>query len=90
MPLLLLFSGTVFTKGLSGSVGQVPWHKETTYQLPVAVWREIMDRFFPRGGLIRVRRDTFDALQRFKAVRAPADLGRRLGGAVQGGREAKP
>jgi hypothetical protein len=48
VPLLLLFSGTVFTKGVSGfSVGQVPW-----------------------AGWIRVRRDTLDALQRFKAVRA--------------------
>jgi hypothetical protein len=71
VPLLLLFSGTVFTKGLSGfSVDQVPWHKEATYRLPVAVWREIMDRFFPGAGWIRVRRDTLDALQRFKAVRA--------------------
>ena len=71
VPLLLLFSGTVFTKGLSGfSVGQVPWHKEATYRLPVTVWREIMDRFFPGAGWIRVRRDTLDALQRFKAVRA--------------------
>ena len=71
VPLLLLFSGTVFTKGISGfSVGQVPWHKEATYRLPVSVWREIMDRFFPGSGWIRVRRDTLDALQRFKAVRA--------------------
>ncbi|HEX7148434.1 MAG TPA: DUF6084 family protein [Actinomycetota bacterium] len=71
VPLLLLFSGTVFTKGLSGfSVGQVPWHKEATYRLPVSVWREIMDRFFPGGGWIRMRRDTLDTLQRFKAVRA--------------------
>jgi len=71
VPLLLLFSGTVFTKRASGfSVGQVPWHKEATYRLPVGVWREIMDRFFPGAGWIRVRRDTLDALQRFKAVRA--------------------
>jgi uncharacterized protein DUF6084 len=71
VPLLLLFSGTVFTKGLSGfSVEQVPWHKEATYRLPVSVWREIMDRFFPGSGWIRIRRDTLDALQRVKAVRA--------------------
>jgi hypothetical protein len=71
VPLLLLFSGTVFTKGPGGfSVGQVPWHKEASYRLPVAVWREIMDRFFPNGGWIRVRRDTLDALQRYKATRA--------------------
>jgi len=34
VPLLLLFSGTVFTKGTSGfSVSQVPWHKEAAYRL---------------------------------------------------------
>jgi hypothetical protein len=71
VPLLLLFSGTIFTKGLSGfSVTQVPWHKEARYRLPVSVWREIMDRFFPGAGWIRIRRDTLDALQRAKAVRA--------------------
>jgi Family of unknown function (DUF6084) len=71
VPLLLLFSGTVFTKRVGGfSVAPVPWHKEATYRLPVSVWREIMDRFFPGAGWIRVRRDTLDALQRFKAVRA--------------------
>jgi hypothetical protein len=71
VPLLLLFSGTVFTKGPGGfSVGQVPWHKEASYRLPVSVWREIMDRFFPGAGWIRLRRDTLDTLQRFKAVRA--------------------
>jgi hypothetical protein len=71
VPLLLLFSGTVFTKGPGGlSVGQVPWHKEASYRLPVAVWREIMDRFFPNSGWIRMRRDTLDALQRYKATRA--------------------
>jgi hypothetical protein len=71
VPMLLLFSGTVFTRDLGGfSVGQVPRHREAGYRLPVSVWREIMDRFFPGAGWIRVRRDTLDALQRFKAIRA--------------------
>lgn len=29
-----------------------------------------MDLYFPNGGWIRVRRDTLDGLQRFKAERA--------------------
>jgi hypothetical protein len=71
VPLLLLFSGTVFTERPGGfSVTQVPWHKEASYRLPVAVWREVMDRFFPNSGWIRMRRDTLDALQRYKATRA--------------------
>ena len=41
VPLALLFSGTVFTKGANGfGVEQVPWDCEASYALPVAVWRE--------------------------------------------------
>ena len=71
IPLLLLFSGTVFSKGPAGlSVNQVPWHKEAEYRLPVRVWTELMDIYFPNSGWIRMRRDTLDALQDFKARRA--------------------
>jgi hypothetical protein len=70
IPLLLLFSGSVFTKGTSGfAVQQVPWHKEAGYRLPVAVWRQLMDLYFPNSAWIRMRRDTVDALQRFKSQR---------------------
>ena len=71
IPLLLLFSGTVFQKGETGfAVEQVPWHKEAAFRLPVSVWREVMDLYFPNSGWIRMRRETLDALQRFKARRA--------------------
>jgi uncharacterized protein DUF6084 len=71
IPLLMLFSGTVFMKGETGLlVEQVPWHKECTYRLPVSVWDETMDAFFPGSAWIRMHRDTLDALQRFKSQRA--------------------
>ncbi len=71
IPLLLLFSGTVFAKAGSGfAVTQVPWHKEAAYRLPVRVWREVMDLYFPDSGWIRLRRETLDALQRYKATQA--------------------
>jgi hypothetical protein len=70
IPLLLLFSGSVFAKGETGlAVEQVPWHKEASYRLPVKVWRELMDLYFPNSAWIRMRRDTVDALQRFKSKR---------------------
>jgi hypothetical protein len=70
IPLLLLFSGSVFAKGETGlAVEQVPWHKEASYRLPVRVWRELMDLYFPNSAWIRMRRDTVDALQRFKSER---------------------
>lgn len=71
IPLLFLFSGTVFTDdGTRMQVQQVPWSKECTYRLPVAVWREAVDQHFPAGGWIRVRRETLDGLQRYKSAHA--------------------
>ncbi|WP_412537726.1 DUF6084 family protein [Longispora sp. K20-0274] len=68
VPLVFLFSGTVFTTGPGGlSVEQVPWHHEARYRLPVAVWRELMDLYFPGGGWIRLRRDTLSALQNYRS-----------------------
>ena len=70
IPLLLLFSGTVFAKGSSGlTVDQVPWHKEAEYRLPVAVWKEAMDLHFPGQAWIRMQRETLGSLQRFKSKR---------------------
>ncbi|MGH8860489.1 MAG: DUF6084 family protein, partial [Jatrophihabitantaceae bacterium] len=71
IPLVLLFSGTVFTRGQTGfSVAQVPWHKEASYRLPVAEWRAMMDRFFPNSGWLRLGRDTLNALNSYKNARA--------------------
>lgn len=70
VPLLFLFSGTVFLKSESGfSVEQVPWDKEAACRLPVKTWRELMDAYFPGCGWIRLSRESMDALQRFKARR---------------------
>ena len=68
MPLSFLFSGTVISRGATGyAVTQIPWHKECTFPLPVATWRQTVDLYWPGGGWIRVRTDTLDALQAYKA-----------------------
>jgi hypothetical protein len=72
VPLILLFSGTVFGKADGGmlQVTQIPWDREARFRLPVATWRELVDRYFPNAGWLRLRRDTLDALMRMKARRA--------------------
>jgi hypothetical protein len=73
IPLLFLFSGTIFARQGAGggvSVEPVPWEKEASFRLPVAVWREVMDQYFPGSAWIRLRRESFDALHRFKGRRA--------------------
>ncbi|MGH9061956.1 MAG: DUF6084 family protein [Acidimicrobiales bacterium] len=71
VPLVFLFSGTVFTKGGAGFAAElVPWHLESQYRLPVARWRETMDRYFPGGGWLRLDRSTIDRLQRYRTEQA--------------------
>ena len=71
IPFLLLFSGTIFTRGATGfSVAQVPWHKEATCRVPVAEWRAMMDAFYPNSGWLRLRLETLEALGAFKTARA--------------------
>ncbi len=70
IPLLFLFSGTIFNKGESGFAAEpVSWQQEASYRMPVSVWRGVMDLYFPNSGWLRVRRDTLDLLQGYKASR---------------------
>ncbi len=67
----LQFSGTVFRKEGSGfSAVPVGWDVDASYQLPVSVWRGVMDRYFPESGWMRVSTETLDRLQQYKAERA--------------------
>jgi hypothetical protein len=71
VPLLLLFSGTVFAVADGRlQVQQVPWSKEASYRLPVSVWREAIDVHFPNSAWIKMSRQTLDDLQRFKTRQA--------------------
>jgi hypothetical protein len=55
VPLTLLFSGTVFTRGSSGfGVERIPWDCEAQYRLPVTVWRQMIDSYFPNTGWLRL------------------------------------
>ena len=69
IPLVLLFSGTTFVAATPASRSQpVAWHEEASYRLPVAVWRAMMDAYFPNSGwLTREPRDP----RRAPAVQAP-------------------
>lgn len=89
VPLLLLFSGTVFTAGPGGvMVERVPWDKETVCRMPVRVWREAMDLHFPGTAWIRVRRETFEALNRYKTRRALPTWDDALSSLIEGAEES--
>jgi hypothetical protein len=68
IPTTLLFSGTIFYAGASGMlVAQIPWDREARYRLPVRVWKEMMDLFYPNTAWIALHRDVFERLYEFKS-----------------------
>jgi hypothetical protein len=68
VPLLLLFSGTVFYRDDEDTlqVMQIPWSKEARFRLPVDVWRRMMQFYYPNCAWLCLRKDLFDRLQHFK------------------------
>lgn len=71
VPLCLLFSGTVFYESGEGGlqVAQISWEKEAKYRLPVQVWKEMMDIYYPNSAWLCLRRDVFDRLYQYKMRR---------------------
>ncbi|ANW21435.1 DUF6084 family protein [Streptomyces clavuligerus] len=69
-PLLMLFSGTVFSGPAGFHVTPVPWDLEAPVRLPVKVWREMMEQHFPGCGWLRLPSDTMDELLAFRTRRA--------------------
>ena len=68
VPLCVMFSGTVFyTRGSESlQVAPISWDKETRFSLPVKVWHDMMDTYYPNSAWLRVRRDIFDRLYEYK------------------------
>ena len=71
VPLLFLFSGTVFYAGQHGEllVQQISWDKECTYRMPAKVWSDLMNHHYPNSAWISLQRDVFDKLTDFKRKR---------------------
>jgi hypothetical protein len=68
IPLCLMFSGTVFYAGPTGvlQVAPISWEKETKFRLPLHVWTDMMDHYYPNSAWLCLRRDVFEDLHRFK------------------------
>lgn len=80
IPLEFLFSGTIFYRGEGGAlqVVQISWEKEAQFRLPVRVWREMMDHYFPNSAWLRLSKDTFDRLYDYRARNAHLTWDRTL------------
>jgi hypothetical protein len=71
LPLCLLFSGTTFYENHEGGlqVSPIPWEKEARFRLPIAVWRDVIDTYYPNTAWLCLRRDVFDRLHAHKMRR---------------------
>jgi hypothetical protein len=71
VPLEFMFSGSVFyTEEGRLQVARIGWDKEADFRLPVAVWREAMERHFPGAAWLRLDRGAYERLSAYKARNA--------------------
>lgn len=68
VPLELLFSGSVFFRDDEGflSMDLIPWNREARFRLPVSVWQDMMEAYYPNRVWLSVNRQAFDALYEYK------------------------
>jgi hypothetical protein len=68
VPICLQFSGTVFYPGEGGAlqVAPISWDKETRFRLPVRVWREMMETYYPGSAWLCLAKESFDRLHQYK------------------------
>jgi hypothetical protein len=80
VPLSFLFSGTVFYRSGEAplQVAQIPWDTQAEFKLPVRVWQEMMDLYYPNTAWLCLGRDLFSRLTRFKNREAFASMDEAL------------
>jgi hypothetical protein len=63
-----MFSGTVFYMDPAGDlqVAPIPWDKEAKFRLPLKVWKDMIDAYYPNSAWLSLRRDVFDRLYQYK------------------------
>jgi hypothetical protein len=72
VPLAFQFSGTIFYQGEGGKlqIAKIPWDREATFRMPLAVWKQMIDEHYPDDNWLTLRRDVFDRLYRYRARNA--------------------
>lgn len=68
VPLILLFSGSVFYRDAEGALSMdlVSWNKEAHFRLPIGMWQDMMEIYYPNSAFLCVNRKVFDALYEYK------------------------
>jgi hypothetical protein len=91
VPLEFLFSGTIFYSAENGMLqtGMISWDREAEYMLPVQVWRQTMDHYFPNSAWLRLDRDTFERLAAYRAKHVHPSWEKTLGALLDGDQDGR-
>ncbi len=76
VPLAFHCSGTVLYRGAQDrlQITQIPWSESAHFSMPIGVWREMIEHYFPDSGWIRLRSETLAELRRVAAERGLPSL----------------
>jgi hypothetical protein len=90
IPLEFLFSGTIFYAGERGlQVVQISWEKEAQFRMPVRLWQQMMEHYFPHSAWLRLDKEVFDRLYRYKMRRGVPTWDDALVGLLRTAEEAE-
>ncbi len=75
-PLALHFNGMIYYPGDDGGLQMVlvPWTKSIDFRMPVSVWKETVEHYYPGTAWLALREQTLEDLQREKLERGLATL----------------
>jgi hypothetical protein len=75
-PLALHFNGMVYYPGEDGGLQIVllPWSNSIGFRMPLRVWHETIEHYYPGTAWVGLRAQTLEALQRAKLERGLATL----------------
>jgi uncharacterized protein DUF6084 len=68
LPLNFLFSGTLFYRAENEDlqVAPISWDKEAKFRLPLKIWKQMIDEYYPNTAWLCLRRDAFERLYEYK------------------------
>jgi hypothetical protein len=75
-PLALHFNGVIYYPADDGGLQMVlvPWSQSIDFRMPVSVWRETIEHYYPGTAWVALQARTLEALQRQKLDRGLATL----------------
>ena len=75
-PLALHFNGVVYYRGDDGGLQMtlIAWSRSVDFRMPVSVWRDTIEHYYPNTGWVGLRSETIAALERRRVDSAHATI----------------